>query len=228
YPSSPELVTTDADIAAHPPFTEALVNFLSMGVVIFALGRMMRSYRLEMTIITMPEILREVAQRKLQTRSLTFIKQGGILNSEAWNQRYSTLAPFLADVARSVLDDIALAVMDSLIIEDQLDLQNPARWEVNHPGSTAMQHIITVATKLERSEALTAARTSPTPAPAARNHAWMNGRSSSRLNAVQEAGEEDDVDPGTAHESATLCAPVGRIDQPPRVLRMQLGFPFMG
>ncbi|KAK3235331.1 hypothetical protein CYMTET_24278 [Cymbomonas tetramitiformis] len=60
YPSSPELVTTDADIAAFPPFSEALGNFMSMGVVTFALGRM-RSYRLDMTIITMPEILKEVA-----------------------------------------------------------------------------------------------------------------------------------------------------------------------
>ena len=108
YPSSPDLVSTDADIAALPPFTEALVSFLSTGVVTFALGRM-STYRQGLTIIiTMGEILREVAQRRLQARSLTFLKQGGILNSEAWNQRYSALAPFLADVARSVLDDIAL------------------------------------------------------------------------------------------------------------------------
>ncbi|KAK3276548.1 hypothetical protein CYMTET_15387 [Cymbomonas tetramitiformis] len=66
YPSSPYLVSTDADIAALPPFTEALA------------------------------------------RSLIFLKHGGILNSDAWNQRYSALAPLLADVARSILDDIAL------------------------------------------------------------------------------------------------------------------------
>ncbi|KAK3236488.1 hypothetical protein CYMTET_53375 [Cymbomonas tetramitiformis] len=107
YPSSADLITTDADIAALPPFSEALVNFLSMGVVTFALGRM-SAYRLDLTMITMPEILKEVAQRKLQPRSLTFLKQGGMMNSEAWNRRYATLAPFLADVARSVLDDIAL------------------------------------------------------------------------------------------------------------------------
>ena len=107
YPSSPDLVSTDADIAALPLFTEALVSFLSTGVVTFALGRM-RTSRQGLTIITMGEILREVAQRRLQARSLTFLKQGGILNSDAWNQRYSALAPFLADVARSMLDDIAL------------------------------------------------------------------------------------------------------------------------
>ena len=39
---------------------------------------------------------------------MTFLKPGNAMNSEAWVQRYGTLAPFLADVARSVLDDIAL------------------------------------------------------------------------------------------------------------------------
>ncbi|KAK3236278.1 hypothetical protein CYMTET_53580 [Cymbomonas tetramitiformis] len=278
YPSSAELITTDADIAALPPFSEALVNFLSMGVVTFALGRM-SAYRLDLTMITMPEILKEVAQRKLQPRSLTFLKQGGMLNSEAWNRRYATLAPFLADVARSVLDDIALvglagtvmrmaqrreetarlfatrlvswhevvqlladampnchaisqqqllyqfwsglrlkqAVMDRLI-EDRLDLQSPADWESNHPGSTALQHIITVATKLERSEALTAARTSPVSAPANRSPAWRNGRSSSRLNAVQDAGEEDatDLDPADLRvQHAVPPSPAG-LTRPPR------------
>ncbi|KAK3252157.1 hypothetical protein CYMTET_38536 [Cymbomonas tetramitiformis] len=48
YPSSADLITTDADIAALPPFSEALVNFLSMGVVTFALGRM-SAYRLDLT-----------------------------------------------------------------------------------------------------------------------------------------------------------------------------------
>ncbi|KAK3240979.1 hypothetical protein CYMTET_4969 [Cymbomonas tetramitiformis] len=278
YPSSADLITTDADIAALPPFSEALVNFLSMGVVTFALGRM-SAYRLDLTMITMPEILKEVAQRKLQPRSLTFLKQGGMMNSEAWNRRYATLAPFLADVARSVLDDIALvglagtvmrmaqrreetarlfatrlvswhevvqlladampnchaisqqqllyqfwsglrlkqAVMDRLI-EDRLDLQSPADWESNHPGSTALQHIITVATKLERSEALTAARTSPVSAPANRSPAWRNGRSSSRLNAVQDAGEEDATDPDPADlrvQHAVPPSPAG-LTRPPR------------
>ncbi|KAK3273403.1 hypothetical protein CYMTET_18367 [Cymbomonas tetramitiformis] len=278
YPSSAELITTDADIAALPPFSEALVNFLSMGVVTFALGRM-SSYRLDLTIITMPEILKEVAQRKLQPRSLTFLKQGGMLNSEAWNRRYATLAPFLADVARSVLDDIALvglagtvmrmtqrreetarlfatrlvswhevvqlladampnchaisqqqllyqfwsglrlkqAVVNRLI-EDRLDLQSPAGWESNHPGSTALQHIITVATKLERSEGLTAARTSPASAPANRNPAWRNGRSSSRLNAVQDAGEEGATDLDTADlrvQHSVPPSPAG-LTRPPR------------
>jgi hypothetical protein len=278
YPSSPDLVSTDADIAALPPFTEALVSFLSTGVVTFALGRM-STYRQGLTIITMGEILREVAQRRLQARSLTFLKQGGILNSEAWNQRYSALAPFLADVARSVLDDIALvglagnvmrmtqrreemarmfatrlvswhevvqmladtmtgcppisnqqllyqfwtglrlrqAVMDRLI-EDRLDLQNPSTWESLHPGSTALQHIITVATKLERSEMLSAPRVSPTPATAARNPNWRTGRTSSRLNAVQDAGEEEETEMAAAdlRVQHSVPTPPPGLTRPPR------------
>ncbi|KAK3268673.1 hypothetical protein CYMTET_22834 [Cymbomonas tetramitiformis] len=103
--------------------------------------------------------------------------------------------------------------MDRLI-EDRMDLQNPAGWEVNHPGSTALQHIITVATKLERSEALTAARTSPAPTAASRNHAWRNSRS----NAAQHTGDEKDADPGTAHlriQHRVPPSPTG-LTRPPR------------
>ncbi|KAK3236634.1 hypothetical protein CYMTET_53222 [Cymbomonas tetramitiformis] len=144
YPSSADLITTDADIAALSPFSEALVNFLSMGVVTFALGRM-SAYRLDLTMITMPEILKEVAQRKLQPRSLTFLKQGGMMNSEAWNRRYATLAPFLADVARSVLDDIALVGLAGAVMRMAQRREETARlfatrlvsWHENEESAAA-------------------------------------------------------------------------------------------
>ncbi|KAK3250381.1 hypothetical protein CYMTET_40239 [Cymbomonas tetramitiformis] len=116
YPDTDELVSTDADdISALPPFTEALTDLMSHGVVKFALARM-SAYKLGQTVISMPELLREVAQRCLRTRSLTFVKQGGIMNSDTWSQRYSSLAPFLADVARSVSDDIALVELAGTVM----------------------------------------------------------------------------------------------------------------
>ncbi|KAK3284651.1 hypothetical protein CYMTET_7714 [Cymbomonas tetramitiformis] len=171
------------------------------------------------------------------------------MNAEAWNTRYTSLAPFLADVARSVLDDIALvglagsvlrmtqrrdeaarlfaarlvswhevtqllaetmsgcpsigsqqllyqfwsglrlrqAVMDKLM-DDKLDLQSPTDWEQRHPGSTALQHVILVATKLERSEALASGRQPPQSAPASSGRtSWRGGRSTPRLNAMGES-----------------------------------------
>ncbi|KAK3282824.1 hypothetical protein CYMTET_9449 [Cymbomonas tetramitiformis] len=109
YATSAELISTDADIAALPPFTEALVTLVTTGVVSFALN-MMSSHRLDQTVISsMRELLREISQRRLQPRYfLAFLKQGGMMNADPWNQRYTSLALFLADVARSVLDDIAL------------------------------------------------------------------------------------------------------------------------
>ncbi|KAK3239863.1 hypothetical protein CYMTET_50240 [Cymbomonas tetramitiformis] len=252
YPDTDELVSTDADISALPPFTEALTDLMSHGVVKFALARM-SAYKLGQTVISMPELLREVAQRCLRTRSLTFVKQGGIMNSDTWSQRYSSLAPFLADVARSVLDDIALVglagtvmrlmqrreetarafatrlvgwvevtqlladtmpgcpsicrqqllyqfwsglrlrqtIMDKLI-DDRLSLQRPEEWEREHPNATAVQHIITVATKAENAEKLANPRqamptSSSTSSP---RSPWRGGRSSAKLNAVQDTGEE--------------------------------------
>ena len=281
YPDTDDLVSTDADISALPPFTEALTDLMSHGVVKFALARM-SAYKLGQTVITMPELLREVAQRCLRTRSLTFVKQGGIMNSDTWSQRYSSLAPFLADVARSVLDDIALVglagtvmrmmqrreetarafatrlvgwvevtqlladtmqgcpsigrqqllyqfwsglrlrqtVMDKLI-DDHLSLQRPEEWEREHPNSTALQHIITVATKAENAEKLANPRqamptssSTPTQRPP-----WRGGRSSAKLNAVQDTGEEGQSDTqALTIREADLCVQQSA-PQPPSVTR---------
>ncbi|KAK3285744.1 hypothetical protein CYMTET_6662 [Cymbomonas tetramitiformis] len=68
---------------------------------------------------------------------------------------------------------------------------SPTDWEQRHPGSTALQHVILVATKLERSEALASGRQPPQSAPASSGRtSWRGGRSTPRLNAIQEAGEE--------------------------------------
>ena len=277
YPSSAELVSTDADIAALPPFTEALVSLITTGVVSFALNRM-SAYRLDKPVISMAELLREISQRRLQPRSLAFLKQGGMMNTDAWNQRYTSLAPFLADVARSVLDDVALvglagnvmrmtqrrdeaarmfaarlvswhevtqllsetmagclsisnqqilyqfwsglrlrqAVMDKLM-DDKLDLQSPTNWEERHPGSTALQHVILVATKLERSETLNAAR-QPPPAtsPSSGRSPWRGNRSTPRLNAIHDAGEEEETEGADLRiQHSVPSAPPG-LTRPPR------------
>ncbi|KAK3251322.1 hypothetical protein CYMTET_39341 [Cymbomonas tetramitiformis] len=258
YPATEDMVSTDADISALPPFTEALTNMVCHGVVAFALQRM-SAYKLGQTVITMPELLREIAQRRLRPRSLTFLKQGNVMNSEAWVQRYGTLAPFLADVARSVLDDIALVglagtvmrmtqrreetartfaarlagwcevtqlladtmpgcpsispnqllyqfwsglrlrqtVMDRLM-DDRLNLQLPEEWERLHPNSTALQHVITVATKAENAEKLVNPRPVGTPTPTTSRTPLRGGRSPARLNAVQDLGQE----PGVTDEPA--------------------------
>ncbi|KAK3250400.1 hypothetical protein CYMTET_40230 [Cymbomonas tetramitiformis] len=281
YPDTDDLVSTDADISALPPFTGALTDLVSHGVVKFALARM-SAYKLGQTVISMPELLREVAQRCLRTRSLTFVKQGGIMNSDTWSQRYSSLAPFLADVARSVLDDIALVglagtvmrlmqrreettrafatrlvgwvevtqlladtmpgcpsigrqqllyqfwsglrlrqtVMDKLV-DDRLSLQRPEEWEREHPNSTALQHIITVATKAEHAEKLANPRqamptSSSTPS---QRSPWRGGRSSAKLNAVQDTGEEGQSDTqALTIREADLCVQQSA-PQPPSFTR---------
>jgi len=86
YPATEDLVSTDADISALPPFTEALTNMVCHGVVSFALQRM-SAYKIGQMVITMPELLREIAQRRLRPRSLTFLKQGNAMNSDAWVQQ---------------------------------------------------------------------------------------------------------------------------------------------
>ncbi|KAK3257522.1 hypothetical protein CYMTET_33398 [Cymbomonas tetramitiformis] len=253
YPSSAELITTDADIAALPPFSEALVNFLSMGVVTFALGRM-SAYRLDLTMITMPDLegsgatqttaaIPDFSQARSVLDDIALVGLAGTVMRMAqrreetarlfatrlvsWHEVVQLLADAMPNCHAISQQQLLYqfwsglrlkqAVMDRLI-EDRLDLQSPADWEGNHPGSTALQHIITVATKLERSEALTAARTSPASAPANRSPAWRNGRSSSRLNAVQDAGEEDatDLDPADLRvQHAVPPSPAG-LTRPPR------------
>ena len=281
YPATEDMVSTDADISALPPFTEALTNLVCHGVVAFALQRI-SAYKLGQTVITMPELLREIAQRRLRPRSLTFLKQGNAMNSEAWVQRYGTLAPFLADVARSVLDDIALvglagtvmrmtqrreetartfaarlagwcevtqlladsmpgcpsispnqllyqfwsglrlrqAVMDRLM-DDHLNLQMPEEWERLHPNSTALQHVITVATKAENAEKLVNPRPVGTSAPAASRTPWRGGRPPARLNAVQDLRQEPGVTDESAAEldkGADLCVQQSG-SQPPSMTR---------
>ena len=272
YPLTEELVSTDADISALPPFTEALTNLVKRGVVAFALNRM-SAYKLNQTVITMPELLRELAQRRLQPRSLAYLKQGGMMSTDAWDQRYTSLAPFLADVARSVLDDISLVglagmvmrmtqrreesarqyaarlagwyevtqlladtlpdcpnigkqllyqfwsglrmrslVMDRLMT-DQLQLQAPEEWERLHPGTTALQHVITVATKLENAERLSNPRPVPSAStPSPNRSSWKGNRAPARLNAVVET--EEDAEEESSDHTASLNAQAGSSPTP--------------
>ncbi|KAK3276902.1 hypothetical protein CYMTET_15053 [Cymbomonas tetramitiformis] len=115
YPAQETLLSAQEDISALPAFTEALTYLVQRGIVSFALHRP-SSYKLGATILTMPELLKEVAIQRLQKRSLTFLRQGGLMkDEEAWASRYHALPPFLADVARSVLDETALMGLAGMV-----------------------------------------------------------------------------------------------------------------
>jgi len=109
--------------------------------------------------------------------------------------------------------------MDRLM-DDRLNLQAPEEWERLHPGSTALQHVITVATKAENAEKLTNPRPVGTPTPSAPRAPWRGGRPPARLNAAQDLGSEPEGTPEAPAEAvvgADLCVQSGA--QPPSMTR---------